>query len=127
LQNKYLQRIVEKGIDSQQMVGYNKDKDTTKGCLKVVNWLEDILKRKRRDILIMLRNKRNLKQKDVAKAVGVTTSYYGMIELGERNPCLELAGKIANFFGTKVENIFFEDLNNKTLVNDASQDLKESA
>jgi putative transcriptional regulator len=87
----------------------------------------DLLKPKRRDNLVAMRIERILKQKDVAKAVGVTTSYYGMIEVGERTPCLELAGKIANFFGAKVEDIFFEDINNKMLVDDTTQDLKQSA
>ncbi|HBF3155534.1 TPA: helix-turn-helix transcriptional regulator, partial [Clostridioides difficile] len=31
-----------------------------------------------------LRTERNLKQKDVALKVGITTSYYGMIESGTR-------------------------------------------
>lgn len=45
-------------------------------------------------------------QKAVAKAVGITTSYYGMIELGVRKPSLKLAIDLAKFFNTSVESIF---------------------
>jgi putative transcriptional regulator len=65
--------------------------------------------------LIQLRRDRRLHQKDVAKAVGITTSYYGMIELRKRNPNLILAKKIASFFGVAVEDIFFDEPYNKTL------------
>lgn len=63
---------------------------------------------KKRKILVDLRNSRNLKQKDIAKAVGITTSYYGMIEQGVRTPTLEVAKKIADFFGKSVEEIFLK-------------------
>ncbi|WP_243186750.1 helix-turn-helix transcriptional regulator [Clostridium intestinale] len=62
--------------------------------------------------LLQYRTCNNLKQKEVAKAVGVSTSYYGMIETGVRNPNLEIAHKIAKYFNTSIENIFFESLNN---------------
>ena len=53
-----------------------------------------------------LRTKRNLKQREIAEALGITTSYYGMIELGKREPSLELALKISRYFGLKIEDIF---------------------
>ena len=53
-----------------------------------------------------LRAQSNLTQKAVAKAVGITTSYYGMIELGVRKPSLTLAMDLAKFFDTTVEEIF---------------------
>lgn len=62
----------------------------------------------RRTKLIQLRHERKLKQQDVAEAVGVTTSFYGMIEVGTRTPKLGLAKKIADYFGVCVEDIFFE-------------------
>ena len=43
--------------------------------------------------LKQLREERGLLQKAVAKSVGITTSYYGMIELGTRRPSLDLAIK----------------------------------
>jgi putative transcriptional regulator len=79
---------------------------------------EDIkLKSQPRQPLIDLRNSLKLKQKDVAKSIGITISYYGMIELGVRNPTLELAKKIAEYFGKNMEDIFFADTNNKLLCN----------
>ena len=37
-----------------------------------------------RNQLKLLRTTKGLQQKDVARAIGVTTSYYGMIEVGSR-------------------------------------------
>lgn len=58
--------------------------------------------------LFTLRSKFGLSQKEVAEKVGITTSYYGMIEIGERKPSLIVAYKLAKFFRTTIENIFFE-------------------
>ncbi|EGT5043661.1 XRE family transcriptional regulator [Clostridioides difficile] len=58
-----------------------------------------------------LRTERNLKQKDVALKVGITTSYYGMIESGTRVPSLAIAIKLSEYFGVSIEKIF---LNTKT-------------
>lgn len=70
---------------------------------------------KERTKLIELRNNKDLKQKHIAKAVEITTSYYGMIEQGVRTPTLEVAKKIADFFETTVEDLFFEERNNSLL------------
>lgn len=75
------------------------------------------LKTQPRQKLINLRKKLNLKQKDVANSIGITASYYGMIEIGVRNPSLDLAKKIAEFFGENMENIFFTSADNDTLSN----------
>lgn len=53
-----------------------------------------------------LRVERGLKQSDLAKIVGVATSTIGMIEAGKRVPSLELAYKIAKFYGKNIEEIF---------------------
>lgn len=53
-----------------------------------------------------LRNEKNLKQREVAKALGITTSYYGMIEIGTRRPSLNLAIKISRYFDLSVEEVF---------------------
>ena len=55
-----------------------------------------------------LRAQNNLTQKAVARAVGITTSYYGIIELGVRKPSLSLAMDLARFFDTSVEEIFVD-------------------
>ncbi|MFW6047320.1 MAG: helix-turn-helix transcriptional regulator [Candidatus Woesearchaeota archaeon] len=79
------------------------------------------MKRKK---LIELREKRNLTQKAVVNKlkkqydVNITASFYGMIERGERNPTLKLAKKIADFFNTSVEEIFFSSANNSMLNNE---------
>lgn len=57
--------------------------------------------------LILLRASRGLRQQDVASRVGITTSYYGMIEQGVRTPQLRIAYRLANFFNTSIEEIFF--------------------
>lgn len=57
--------------------------------------------------LLSFREKGNLTQKEVAKNIGITTSAYGMIELGSRKPSLNTAYKIAKFFKTSIEEIFF--------------------
>ncbi len=60
----------------------------------------------RRTELIRLREAKRLTQRDVAEAVGITQSYYGMIEAGVRTPRLRLALKIAEVFKTNAEAIF---------------------
>ena len=57
--------------------------------------------------LILLRASRGLRQQDVASCIGITTSYYGMIEQGVRTPQLRIAYRLANFFNTSIEEIFF--------------------
>lgn len=53
-----------------------------------------------------LREARNLLQEDIALATGSCSRTIGRIERGERNPSLEIALRIANFFHMKVEDIF---------------------
>ena len=57
--------------------------------------------------LFTLRSKLGLSQKDVAEKIGITTSHYGMIEIGKRTPSLIVAYKLAEFFATTIEKIFF--------------------
>lgn len=64
-------------------------------------------RKQRLEKLTTLRISRGLRQQDVASFMGVTTSYYGMIEQGMRLPQLQLAYKLANFFNTSIEDIFF--------------------
>ncbi len=54
-----------------------------------------------------LRDKLKLTQKQVAQNVGISTSYYGMLEQADRRPNLSLAYKLAKFFDTSIEDIFF--------------------
>lgn len=55
-----------------------------------------------------LRSKKNLTQQDLADAVDVTRATIIALEKGSYNPSLELAFRLARFFKTTIENIFFE-------------------
>ncbi|MDW5300214.1 MAG: helix-turn-helix transcriptional regulator [Sedimentibacter sp.] len=57
----------------------------------------------------------NKTQKEIADLIGITTSHYGFIENGDRQPSLKVAKKIANVFNTNIEGIFFADAHNETL------------
>ena len=59
--------------------------------------------------LIELRGNRT--QSQVAKAIGISTSAYGMYEIGKRIPCDEIKIKIAKYYKKSVQYIFF---NNET-------------
>ncbi|WP_314065917.1 helix-turn-helix transcriptional regulator [uncultured Vagococcus sp.] len=53
-----------------------------------------------------LREQGNIKQKDVADALGVSRQTMTAIETGKYNPSLELTLKIAKYFKKPVEKIF---------------------
>lgn len=53
------------------------------------------------------RKQANLRQEDLAKAVGVTRQTIIAIERGSYTPSVLLALKIAQFFKTQVEQLFF--------------------
>lgn len=54
-------------------------------------------------------------QKEIADIVGITTSHYGFIENGDRLPSLKVAKRIADFFDKNIEDIFFDNTDNKML------------
>lgn len=53
------------------------------------------------------RKLRGITAKELAQAVGTSRSNISMIEIGSREPNLELAKRIADYFGTTIEAIFF--------------------
>jgi putative transcriptional regulator len=57
----------------------------------------------------------NRTQKEIADLAGITTSHYGFIENGERQPSLKVAKKIADIYNRKIEEIFFVNTPNITL------------
>ena len=59
--------------------------------------------------LNLIKKRGNKSQRSVADSIGITTSYYGMIELGTRNPSLDVVMDIANYYNTSIEELFFED------------------
>lgn len=57
-----------------------------------------------------LRKERQIRQEDLAEAVGVTRQTIISLENGRYNASLQLAHKIAMFFGYTIEEIFiFEE------------------
>lgn len=54
----------------------------------------------RTDRLIQLRKEKKLRQKDVAKKIGVARTTYAMYEQGQRSPDYDTLQRIADFFET---------------------------
>ena len=59
--------------------------------------------------LRMIRLSRNLSRKDAAKLVGLSGSYWGYLERGERNPGLDVIEKIAQVFNISPHVLFLGD------------------
>jgi putative transcriptional regulator len=57
--------------------------------------------------LRVLRAMKDITQEDLASSVGVTRQTILAIENGKYNPSLELAFKIAKYFETTIEQVFF--------------------
>lgn len=55
--------------------------------------------------LVELRGERT--QAQIAQAIGVSTSAYGMYEIGQRMPSDEVKVRIAKFYKKTVQSIFF--------------------
>ncbi|MFJ9497826.1 helix-turn-helix transcriptional regulator [Brevibacillus centrosporus] len=68
----------------------------------------------KRTNLVSRRKQLGFLQKDIAEQLGCSTSAYGMYETGARTPDLNTAKQIADILKTTVEEIFFEDTNNKS-------------
>ena len=59
--------------------------------------------------LKIARIERDMKQEDLAKAVGVTRQTIGLIEAGKYNPSLKICLSICKALGKKLDDIFWED------------------
>lgn len=57
--------------------------------------------------LVSLRGTRT--QEDVAKAIGVSVAAIGMYERGERIPRDEIKIKLASYYDTTIQAIFFDE------------------
>lgn len=53
--------------------------------------------------LLKLRKARGLKQRDMSKMLGISTSAYGFYEQGKREPELKTLEKLADFFDVSVD------------------------
>ncbi len=56
--------------------------------------------------IAVLRAERNLSRQDLAQAIGVNYQTIGYLERGNYNPSLELAFRIAEYFGLPLEAVF---------------------
>ncbi len=59
--------------------------------------------------LKVFRAMKDITQEDLANSIGVTRQTIIAIERGNYNPSLELAFKIARYFGESIEEIFIYD------------------
>lgn len=57
--------------------------------------------------LISLREKKGVTQSEVASALGLTRAAVSQYEAGARIPADEIKVKIADYFGTTVQDIFY--------------------
>jgi repressor LexA len=64
--------------------------------------------------LRMVREQRNLSQKQVADYLGITSQAYGYYERGERNPGSDNLRKLANYFDVSVDYLLGRDHGNQT-------------
>ena len=53
-----------------------------------------------------IRKSKGIRQEDFAKALGVSRQTISSLETGRYNPSLQLAHKIAVFFGLSIEEVF---------------------
>jgi transcriptional regulator with XRE-family HTH domain len=58
-----------------------------------------------KEILLELRLKNNLTQKEVAKQLGVSRTTYQAYELGSREPKIEIIEKLATFFNVPIDKL----------------------
>ena len=56
-----------------------------------------------------LRNANNVRQDELAKAMGVSRQTISSLENGRYNPSILLAYRIARFFGLTIEDVFVFD------------------
>ena len=56
----------------------------------------------------------NRSQEEVALQLGITRQMLGAIETGQRNPSLEVAKRIAEFYNVSIDEIFFEEDGNES-------------
>lgn len=62
-----------------------------------------------KNCLEALRKERNIRQEDLADALGVSRQTISSLEKGRYNPSILLAFKIARYFGITIEEIFIDE------------------
>lgn len=61
-----------------------------------------------RQALTDARKKNRFTQESIAEVLGISRSYYGLIEGGKRNPNYGLAVKISKILRVRINSIFFD-------------------
>ncbi len=56
-----------------------------------------------------IRKEKGIRQEDFARALGVSRQTISSLETGRYNPSIQLAYKIAKYFGLTIEEIFLFD------------------
>lgn len=70
------------------------------------------------EILCNLRKQKNVRQKDIAQALNISSASYNMYEKGKREPNIEMLRKMADYFGVSMDYLItgestFDDSTNK--------------
>lgn len=60
----------------------------------------------KREKLYQLREAKNMTHEDVANAIKISRSHYGLIENGQRNPSYDVAQRLSKFFDCPIEELF---------------------
>lgn len=86
---------------------------TTKGSSVIISLSQRVTKNKNSEVIRLTVAERLIKargdkrREDVAKAVGVSVSAIAMYENGERIPRDETKIRLADYYGTTVQQLFF--------------------
>lgn len=59
------------------------------------------------DKLAEARKRIKMTQTQVAKELGISRSFYGLIEIGKRRPTYGMAKRLADLFLVQIEDLFF--------------------
>ena len=68
--------------------------------------IQSSLHKKFGDKIKALRDQKGITQEDLAEKIEVDRSYMGFVERGERNPTLDVLGRIAKAFGISLSKLF---------------------
>lgn len=69
------------------------------------------------EVIVNLRKQKGIKQKDLAKSLGITATHLSLIENNVNKPSVTLLSGIANYFDLPVTAIIFKALNSDELEN----------
>jgi len=83
--------------------------------------LQEVIKIMKRNYIIQLRKQAKMKSKDVAEKLGITASYYNLIENCKRNPSVKLVLKMENLFDVPLMRYFFGSKYNISSINSVNE------